>query len=393
MVHLLAQHCTKPPCGHLLLMQGVLLERLGEDGQVRQLTIAADFAHACLVLRAGQAAACATPNRCLRAVNSLEEALAVLHREAGRLGPSLSASPVKQGGLSSAASSPARQPAFQSPAKPPLPVAANGTEALRLAVGLVQQCSSAQLREGLAILSAAAGNSELCAAALSFGAMEALATAAATVLPSHSMGMSELQPSLTVAVTSLLDAAPPSAYAPGRLVSILAVLLQQSCANPLLLCRLLVALLQRPDVRAEAMRQGLATTIADVYVQLSPAAATAAAELLPHSRRQAGSGPAAESGAAGGSSSLQQQQQAAGLSCFGSPLVGGTAENQAAAGNSSRQHGGQVAALVAAYNALGSDSGSDCSPSSSRTASPTKVRTNVCVSKPRICRLDAYNCT
>ena len=353
-------------------LQGVLLERLGEAGEVRQLTIAADFAHACLVLRAGQAAACATPNRCLRAVNSLEEALAVLHREAGRLGPSLSASPAKQSGLSSAASSPARQPAFQSPAKPPLPVAANGTEALRLAVGLVQQCSSAQLREGLAILSAAAGDSQLCAAALSFCAMEALATAAATVLPSPSMGMSELQPSLTVAVTSLLDAAPAVAYAPGRLVSILAVLLQQSCANPLLLCRLLVALLQRPDVRSEAMRQGLATTIADVYVRLSPAAAAAAAELLPHSRGQGAPEPAAESRSS--SQQQQQQQAAAGLAGFGSPLVGGPTENQASAGNSSKQHGGQVASLVAAYNALGSDSGSDCSPASSRAASPTKVR-------------------
>lgn len=358
--------CTTGICQ----LQGVLLERLGEAGEVRQLTIAADFAHACLVLRAGQATACATPNRCLRAVNSLEEALAVLHREAGRLGPSLSASPAKQSGVSSSASSPARQPAFQSPAKPPLPVAANRTEALRLAVGLVQQCSSAQLREGLAILSAAAGDSQLCAAALSFGAMEALATAAATVLPSPSMGMSELQPSLTVAVTSLLDAAPAVAYAPGRLVSILAVLLQQSCANPLLLCRLLVALLQRPDVRSEAMQQGLATTIADVYMRLSPAAVAAAAELLPHSCRQG----AKESAAEGSSSAPQQQQQAAaGLAGFGSPLVGGPTENQASAGNSSKQQSGQVASLVAAYNALGSDSGSDCSPASSRAASPTKV--------------------
>lgn len=349
--------------------QGVLLERLGEDGEVRQLTIAADFTHASLVLRAGPATACATPNRCLRAVNSLAEALTVLHREAGRLGHSLSASPAKQGSLSSAASSPARPPAFQSPAKPPLPVAANGTEALRLAVGLVQQCSSAQLREGLAILSAAAGDSQLCATALSFGAMEALATAAATVLPSPSMGMSELQPSLTVAVTSLLDAAPPAAYAPGRLVSILAVLLQQSCANPLLLCRLLVALLQRPDVRGEAMRQGLATTIADVYVRLSPTAAAAAAELLPQQ-----SGPAAGAGSSSSQQQQQQQQHAAGLAGFGSPLTGGPTENQAAAGNGGKQHSGQVAALVAAYNALGSDSGSDCSPASSRTASPTKVR-------------------
>lgn len=349
------------------LLQGVLLERAEEGGNVQRLTIAVDLAHACLVLRGAQGT---TPD-CLRSVNSLAEALAVLHRETGRLGPSLTASPAKQGGVASASSSPVRPPLAASPAKPPLP-AAHGADALRLAVGLVQQCSSAQLREGLAILSVAAGSAHLCAAAITLGALEALVMAAATVVPSASMGMSELQPSLTVAVASLLDTAPPASFGAGRLVAILAALLQQSCANPLLLCRLLVALMQRADVRAEAMRQGLASTLADVYVRMSPQAAAAAAELLPRRR----STPPAAAGSGSATVQEERQRQQAPPLGFGSPLLPGGAaqsENQAAAGNGKRPLGAQVASLVATYNPM-SDSGSDCSPCSSRSPSPTKVR-------------------
>jgi hypothetical protein len=346
-----------------LLLQGVLLERPdnGGGGEARQLTIAVDFAHACLVLRDSTSAAAGSSPDCLRTVNCLAEALAVLHHETGRLGPpSATASPVK-----AAAAAAAGGPIFQSPAKPPLP-AAVGPGALRLAVGLVQECGSAQLREGLAILSSAAGNPAMCAAAIAQGAMEALVTAAATVLPSPMMGMAELLPSIAVAVTSLLDAAPPAAYAAGRLVSILAAVLQQSCANPLLLCRLLVAVLERADVQAEAMRQGLAGPLADVYARMSPGAEAAAAELLPG---HGGATPAAAAAAAGASSvagRLSGQQQQLSALGFGSPLL----KNQTPASSGKP---GQVAVLVASYNAM-SDSGSDCSPSVSRSASPTKVR-------------------
>lgn len=349
----------------LLLLQGVLLERLGEDGEVQRLAIAISFAHACLVLRPGASAAGAavpgSSSNCMRSVNSLGEALAVLHREVGRLGPSLTASPAKAARGGSA-------PPFQSPAKPPLP-ASHGVEALRLAVGLVQACSSTQLREGLAILSAAAGSSQACAAAVALGTLEALVTAAATVLPSATMGMAELEPSLTVAVTSLLDAAPPASMAASRLVSILAAVLQQKCANPLLLCRLLATLLQRADVRAEAMQQGLAGPIADLYFRLSREAEAAAAELLP---TEAFSSHAASAAAAAAPASQQQpgssqQQHRLSPLGFGSPLVATQLENTAPAGSR-----GQVSSLVAAYNAL-SDSGSECSPSASRCSSPVKV--------------------
>ncbi|KAL4458989.1 hypothetical protein ABPG75_013854 [Micractinium tetrahymenae] len=350
--------------------QGVLLERLTGDGEAQRLAIAIDFAHACLVLRPGasslsSAAPGAGPGDCLRSVNCLAEALAVLHHETGRLGPSLTASPSKQPGSGGAA--PGSPAVFQSPAKPPLP-ASHGVDALRLAVGLVQACSSGQLREGLAILSAAAGSPQASASAVALGALEALITAAATVLPSASMGPAELQPSLAVAVTSLLDAAPPASYAAGRVASILAAVLQQSCANPLLLCQLLVALLQRADVQAEAMRQGLAGPIADMYARLSPEAAAAAAELL-------GAGSSSGGAAVATASPARQQHDQQGCRDqpalaplgFGSPLLAGQAENAAAAGNSK----GQVAALVATFNAM-SDSGSDCSPSASRSSSPVK---------------------
>ena len=334
-------------------VQGVVLERLSTEGDAHRLTIIIDFQHACLVLREGGGAA-STPD-CLRSVNSLAEALAVLHRETGRLGPSLTASPAKGSG---------RLPApAASPAKPPLP-AAHGVDALRVAVDLVQACTPAQLREGLAILSTTAGNSNAAASAVACGALEALVTAAATVLPGPTMGMAELQSSLSVAVASLLNAAPPAAYAAGRLVSILAAVLRQSCASPLLLCRVLVALLERADVRAEAMRQGLVGAVADMYSRLSPAAAEAAAtEPQRRSRSSSCAAPADQPVPLDSAATALQQQLG-----FGSPLVSATAEN--AALNSSGR--GQVASLVATYNAL-SDSGSDCSPSASRSGSPVKV--------------------
>lgn len=357
-------------------LQGVLLERLSEGGEARRLAVAIDFEHACLVLRPGAsslgaAAPCTGPGDCLRSINCLAEALAVLHRETGRLGPSLNASPIKQPGSEGAAGvSPA---VLQSPAKPPLP-ASHGVDALRLAVGLVQACSSAQLREGLAILSAAAGSPQACASAVALGALEALVTAAATVLPTASMGLTELQSSLTVVVNSLLDAAPPAAYAAGRLASILAAVLQQSCANPLLLCQLMVSLLQRADVRAEAMRQGMAGPVADMYARLSPQVAVAA-EALPGAGGSRGRDASmCDAKAAADEASRQRNQQgstdqAALVSLgFGSPLLAGQAESTAPAGN----RNGQVAALVATFNAM-SDSGSDCSPSASRSGSPIKV--------------------
>lgn len=329
----------------------MLLERLDEDGQLRQLSVVLDFEHAALVLRDLPAPG-STPD-CLRTVNSLAEALAALHREAGRLGPSLSASPAKPAGRAAAA-------LLASPAKPPLPEA-HGADALRLAVGLVRECGPSALREGLAILSAAAGSPQLSAEAVGLGALEALVAAAATVLPSPSMGLAELQPAITVAVTSLLDAAPPSACCAARLVSVLAAALRQGCASPLLLCRLLAALLERPDVRAEGMRQGLAGPIADMYARLSPAAAAAAVSL--------DAGPAGldeqPPGSCGtaGETVLQRQHP------FGSPLQGAAGHHAAAA----RGRRSRVASSAAAPSNAMSDSGSDCSPAVSLSASPAKL--------------------
>lgn len=375
----------------------MLLERLDENGEPCQLTIMLDLEHACLVLREAPGPGCTPP--CLRTVTSLAEALAVLHKATGRLGPSLTASPLKP----ASTSRPSAASILQSPAKPPLP-AAHGTEALRLAVALIQECGSAQLREGLAILSAAAANPHLCLVALGLGAMEALVTAAATVLPTTCMGMAELQPSLLVAVTSLLDAAPASAFAAGRLVSILGAVLQQSCANPLLLCRLLATLVQRADVRAEAMRQGLAGTIAGMFTRLCSASAAVATGAAGADAAVAADEADAVAGEPMSQSQqaqqqrgaeqperrqqqlsvhlIQQQQQQQQQSGFGSPvqaIAGGSqGQGQGLDWSSRRSRPRLVAELVATYNAM-SESGSDCSPSVSRSSSPAKVRLSLCV--------------
>ena len=332
---------------------GVLLEGLMTDGETR-LSISINWNHACLELHStscssgsGSGSGSTGASTCLRTVNCLEEALMTLRGEAGPAPAGLS--PLKPSGSSQ----------HGSPSKPPLRPA-SGLESLQMGVELVQACTCAQLREGVALLSAAAGSTQLTTACLNLGAVEALVTAAATVVPSSMMGTTELLTSLVLALTALLESASPGTYAAGRLISILAAALAQACANPLLLCQLMVALLQRPDVRAEAMRHGLASAIADMYLRKSTSLEAA---MRTH---QLSSAPPEALAAA----SCVGTQVAAGTCVFGPPLTAGHATPLLPGGAGPD---GQVARLVAAFNSLGgNDSGSDCSPCSSK--SPSRVR-------------------
>eukprot|EP00887_Chlorella_sp_A99_P006671 scaffold3.g6671.t1 len=330
--------------------QGVLLEAVdSEGGPHARLTLAVNFGLVCVELRGAGGPEETGP---LRTVHCLSEALTALRGEAG---PALAASPVKPGSTAG------------SPTKPPLQPGA-GLEPLRLGVQLVQACTSTQLREGVALLSAAAGDAQLTAACLGLGAIEALVTAAGTVLPSSMMGMTELLASLVLAVTTLLDAAPPAAYAAGRLVSIMGAALQQSCANPVLLCQLMTALLQRPDVRAEAMRHNLGGSVASLYVRLSvehEAAARSPLAPLQVPRQPSASTPGSRDDNAAQPAYSPLVSSPAGQArggAFGSPAP---VEQIALAAGS----GSHVARMVSIYNQL-SDSGSEGSPCSS--ASPSR---------------------
>ena len=323
-----------------MLAQGLLLEGPAGAEDPAQLSITINFGHACLELHDARPGRAAAP--CLRTVTSLEEALTALHGEAG---PTPQASPIK-----------ASSGKLTSPAKPPLQPASSAgcgaLEHLQRGVQLVQACMSAQLREGVALLSAAAGDPHLTAhCVVKLSAVEALVTAAATVLPDAGMGMTELLTTLVPAIKGLLDAAPPAVFAAGRLVEILSAMLQQKCANLALLCQLVVAVLHWPLVRAEAMQRGLATAVSSLYVgQSSDLQATARALMAPDA--PAGLG-------AGGSGTSARAATSAG------PPVGQPAP-------AVHLGDGHVARMVAAYNDI-SDSGSDCSPTSSKM-SPTKVR-------------------
>ncbi len=265
-------------------MQGLLLERHDPgSGQVTKLKISVNFHNACLELHDPTPDA-TTVNKCLRTINSLGEAVVALEGRPGA-GPLL-ASPVKPAVRGGAA--------VQSPAKPPLP---SGLDSVRHGIALIQACSAVHLREGVALLSTATGSAQLAASAVIMGALEALVSAAASVLPSPVMGMAELHSLLSTALGGLLDAAPPSSHAAARTVTVVGAVLQKNCANPMLLCKLLAALLQRPGVRLEAMHQGLASAISTAYQRLVPGLDTEAQALLASSRLEgagAGNSPGPE---------------------------------------------------------------------------------------------------
>lgn len=270
-------------------MQGLLLElHDAQTGITTKLRIAINFSHACIELREPVAEPTGAVSRCLRSITSLDEALVALHARTGRAMATPSSASAGDGRASSSSPSgggtvdtlsPLRQQsaarrqqflAFQSPAKPPIKVGTS-MESVREGIRLVRICSSAMLREGTALLHAAASNPVSAAAAIEQGAMEALVTAAASVLPSGVMGGTEQLTMFTLCASSLLDGAigQPCRGA-ARTVSALASALQHSAANPLLLCKLLVALLQRPDVKLEALEQGLVQTISETYLRKSP---------------------------------------------------------------------------------------------------------------------------
>lgn len=253
-----------------------------------QLLISINLDHACLELEdLDRYEEEEQDNGCLRSINSLAEALSTLTGLAGRLAPSPFASPVKNSSSmqgneqhNSRQSLRFKPSYFQSPAKPATKVTGRGVGAIQEGVEMIKGCSSSQLRDGAALLQGAIGHPGLAARAIEMGAGEALITAAATILPGVAMGMTEALTLVTLTITGLLDAASSAAGGVGRIVKALSVQLSQSCANPLLLCKLVVALLQRTDVRTEAMRQGLAGTICEVYLRKSPLLEATARALL-----------------------------------------------------------------------------------------------------------------
>lgn len=243
-----------------------------------KLQVAINFPHGCLELQRVDGASGSGPGgraKCLRTLHSLDEALQALRGQSTQLLASPSSSPRKLGSI---------HPVFQSPAKAPRRRLQYERQA-REGVQLVQSCSSAQLRDGAIMLQAAASVPEGAAEAVDAGAMEALVGAAASMLPSTVMGTTEQLTLLTLTCATLLDASsamsgPQRGAAAERLVGALAAALSDTCANPVLLCKLLLALLQRPDVRLEAVRQGLATAISSAYLRKSPLLEPLAAALL-----------------------------------------------------------------------------------------------------------------
>ena len=247
--------------------KGLIVEWRGDncDASLKTLLLAINLSHACLELRDPSNSSSVG---CLRSVNSIAEALFALKGQAGQLAPSPAVSPTKSA-----------QMHFQSPAKAPL-YSMKGVSAVREGIALVKACSSTQMREGAALLQAAAGDATTALKAVELGAMEALVAATATLLPGTAMGMTELLTLNTLTLTNLLDAVQPHSAGASRVVSALGKTLSKSCANPLLLCKVLVALLQRVDIRSEAMRQGLSSAICDVYLRKSPLVEATARALL-----------------------------------------------------------------------------------------------------------------
>ncbi|GAB4821632.1 hypothetical protein N2152v2_008678 [Parachlorella kessleri] len=250
------------------LPEGLLLERWdAASGQRAQLKVSINFQNACLELHdASPDAASGASCGCLRTINTLAEAVVALEGRPGA-GPA-SASPVKRAST---------RGATLSPAKPPLP----------------------------------SGLDSLASSAIIMGGIEALVSAAASVVPSAVMGMSELHALLSQALGTLLDVAPASSHAAARAVTVAGAVLNKNCANPTLLCRVLAAMLQRPAVRLEAMHQGLATAISAAYMRLAPGLEQEAQALLAEVQSKAGQVTAPYDDSTSGTTGPGAQLQAA----------------------------------------------------------------------------------
>jgi hypothetical protein len=267
---------------------GLLLElHSAQTGVTSRGRVAINLRSACLELQtidaSGDGITPTSASRCLRTLNSLDEAVTALQmqtmQELDQLPPLLTSriSPSKV-----VPSDMRTTLAFQSPSKPPRRTS-RVKDLVKEGVCLVQACSSAQLREGATMLQTAAVAKGGAASGIDAGAMEALVAASSTILPSTIMGTTEQLTVLALTIAVLLDG-DSSGGGKGqgviRLVASLATGLETACANPVLLCKLLVALLQRPDVRLEAIQQGLWATISSTYSRKSPLLEPLAAALL-----------------------------------------------------------------------------------------------------------------
>lgn len=265
---------------------GILLELNSvQTGNTSRGRVAINFRSACLELQtvdaSGDEITSARASRCLRTLNSLDEAVAALQMQTTQeLEPMPSSSITSP---SKVVSSDMRTTlAFQSPSKPPRRTS-RVQDLVEEGVSLVQACSSAQLREGATMLQTAAVATGGATSGIDAGAMEALVLASSTILPSTIMGTTEQLTVLALTIAALLDGDGSSAgqgQGVTRLVASLATKLDTACANPVLLCKLLVALLQRPDVRLEAIQQGLWTAVSSTYLRKSPLLEPLAAALL-----------------------------------------------------------------------------------------------------------------
>jgi serine/threonine protein kinase len=267
---------------------GLLLELHNiETGITSRGRIAINFRSACLELQTVDDSdddnASTSASRCLRTLNSLDEAIAALQMQAMQGSEAVAQVPSSRISPSKFVPSDMRTTlAFQSPSKPPRR-SSRVKDLVKEGVSLVQACSSAQLREGCTMLQTAAVAKGGAASGIDAGAMEALVAAASTILPSTIMGTTEQLTVLALTIAALLDGdscGNSKGQGAIRLVASLATGLETACANPVLLCKLLVALLQRPDVRLEAIQQGLSTTVSATYLRKSPLLEPLAAALL-----------------------------------------------------------------------------------------------------------------
>lgn len=263
--------------------EGLLLEvHCAQSSIIARGMVVINFRLACLELHTNETAD-GLPGthqygatKCLRTVHSLDEAVAALQVKSKQIAPaSPSSSPSKTPGSHSRSALP-----FHSPSKPPRR-SNKVADLIREGVAMVQGCSSAQLREGATMLQSAAATPGGAIASIEGGAMEALVAAASTVLPSTIMGTAEQLTLLALTIAALLDGdSEQRGRGAARLVAALVSSLHTACANPVLLFKILLALLQRRDVRLEALRQGLWNTISAAYLRKTPLLEPLAAALL-----------------------------------------------------------------------------------------------------------------
>lgn len=220
-----------------------------------------NFLHGCLEAIPAQQCLNTDQKEYLRTIRSLGEAVSLVNGEPGST----------QEATLTPLGSPSKR-MFQSPPKAPLSQP-RGMSGIYAAINQINEGNSSGIREGIAYLQIVCRESECAETAAKAGVLTVLVKASAFMMATTAFGPTEQLSMLTLTASMILDSQkeePQKSIASKSLVQAFIDIHQRPCANPALLLQFMIAMNQRADVKAEAIKHNLASHLSSIYIQKSP---------------------------------------------------------------------------------------------------------------------------